>query len=272
MRFLYVIITFVLWYSLGTLGAIEAAEVNKNTELVRQPDWRILRPLPKWLWTWNEKLGSGSRPNKGNRSPPKFPKGNPIVYQPPKSPSDEVIIPSSRPKGTKIPEDEQISQTPIADLASPNGSKDSGLSSKEPTNIPSSIFNQPMGVEDSSGSKVSNEPQPIPSIRDGTTCVSRSFHSPLSNLTLQCATIALKLPGKVVSSVNSTTYNTGLTSYWAAQPREDLPSCFVTPSSSNEVSTVLKIINAANSIQKNICPFAIKGGGYVVTVACGELS
>jgi FAD/FMN-containing dehydrogenase len=51
--------------------------------------------------------------------------------------------------------------------------------------------------------------------------------------------------------------------YFTASEQETNPSCFVQPSTTEEVSLVVKILTSTNNKNNAGCKFAVKSGGYV---------
>ncbi|KAF2668645.1 FAD-binding domain-containing protein [Microthyrium microscopicum] len=79
-----------------------------------------------------------------------------------------------------------------------------------------------------------------------------------------CNSLSTALPGKVLTQgtiYNSQAFNRQLSFFWALQNRDIQPSCFVQPNSTQDVSTIMKTISAAN-IGTGKCPFAIRSGGH----------
>lgn len=77
-----------------------------------------------------------------------------------------------------------------------------------------------------------------------------------------CSQLSQTLEGKVNTQLDPLAYRKELTTYWATQNREVSPSCFVLPSTTEDVSTILKILNAANEASPKSCQFAVRSGGH----------
>ncbi|KAK3328209.1 hypothetical protein B0T19DRAFT_184856 [Cercophora scortea] len=86
--------------------------------------------------------------------------------------------------------------------------------------------------------------------------VSRSHRRTIWNLTenCQCDCLSAALPG-LVTFPNSTLYAAENT-YWSARQTTVHPDCFVTPKTTADVSTAIKILTSLNA------RFAVKGGGH----------
>lgn len=79
---------------------------------------------------------------------------------------------------------------------------------------------------------------------------------PSPNLTCpKCATLANLLPPDTVSFPNSPAYATQNT-YWSARQSEVHPACFVTPSSTADVSLTIRTLTRLGA------PFTVKAGGH----------
>lgn len=74
-----------------------------------------------------------------------------------------------------------------------------------------------------------------------------------------CRALLSALPGRV-SLPTSNGYFSSLKSYFSQQEEELSPFCVVTPTNSQDVSTVIHILGAPNSTTR----FAIRGGGHTV--------
>ena len=87
------------------------------------------------------------------------------------------------------------------------------------------------------------------------------MHSPATNIeSPQCAGLSDVLSDKV-SYASGAAYNSSLSSYWSAQEASLSPSCIVSPTSAEDVSTVIKTLyKQILAGQKRV--FAIRGGGH----------
>ena len=86
-------------------------------------------------------------------------------------------------------------------------------------------------------------------------------------LSTQCEALSAALTAKV-SYPTSSVYNSSLLSYWSAQEERISPNCIVSPTSSQDVALVVKILTenvnltGAFSDQTTGCNFAIRSGGH----------
>ncbi|WPH03221.1 Hypothetical protein R9X50_00609800 [Acrodontium crateriforme] len=70
-----------------------------------------------------------------------------------------------------------------------------------------------------------------------------------------CAILS-ELHGDQVVAANTTLFAEHQTGYWATQQRNQAPTCFVQPTSADDVSTIIQVARLAE------CPFAVKSGGH----------
>ncbi|KAF2751575.1 putative oxidoreductase [Sporormia fimetaria CBS 119925] len=78
-----------------------------------------------------------------------------------------------------------------------------------------------------------------------------------------CAALDYFLPGKVhLKSILDLEYQASQLSFWSAQEQSLLPSCIVIPTSTQDVSTAVKILNMGNQISIARCKFAVRGAGH----------
>jgi hypothetical protein len=77
---------------------------------------------------------------------------------------------------------------------------------------------------------------------------------------MQCTALSYYLPNKV-AAVADTRYAASLLSYYSGQEQSILPTCIVIPTSAQDVSTAVTILNIG--FQANIpgCKFAVRGAG-----------
>jgi FAD/FMN-containing dehydrogenase len=65
-----------------------------------------------------------------------------------------------------------------------------------------------------------------------------------------------------VSYPASAGYARSLATYFSDQEAELTPDCIVLPTRPEDVATAVKILSAANLVNGNSCPFAVKSGGH----------
>ncbi|KAK6083806.1 FAD binding domain-containing protein [Seiridium cupressi] len=85
--------------------------------------------------------------------------------------------------------------------------------------------------------------------------------STLSKSGTICKALSVFLGDKVSYSC-STAYNSSITSYWSEQEAEIFPSCVVTPTSNEDVSVAVFILNIGSKIFPGQSNFAIRSGGH----------
>lgn len=83
------------------------------------------------------------------------------------------------------------------------------------------------------------------------------FYSPFA----ACDSLSLALPNQVFYAGNAT-YNASLQSYSSDQEADLSPACIVTPSTSQDVATLIKIMASLNLAGDNAYKFAIRSGGH----------
>lgn len=76
----------------------------------------------------------------------------------------------------------------------------------------------------------------------------------------QCDTLEALLPD-AVSFPSSSIYNASIQSYFYVQERLE-PDCIVTPTSSKEVSVIIKALGNIHSKTPQLSLFAVRGGGH----------
>ena len=77
----------------------------------------------------------------------------------------------------------------------------------------------------------------------------------------QCKALSLAL-GNKVSYPTSSTYAQSASSYWSKQEESLTPSCIVTPTSTDDVVTVVKTLTLLDNGGLPESKFAIRGGGH----------
>ncbi|KAM0807321.1 putative Oxidoreductase FAD-binding protein [Seiridium cardinale] len=85
--------------------------------------------------------------------------------------------------------------------------------------------------------------------------------STLSKSGTICKALSVFL-GDNVSYSCSTAYNSSIASYWSEQEAEIFPSCVVTPTSKEDVSLAIFILNIGSKIFPGQSNFAIRSGGH----------
>jgi FAD/FMN-containing dehydrogenase len=104
----------------------------------------------------------------------------------------------------------------------------------------------------------------------------------LSKKKKQCVRL-LALLGPKVSFPQTPAYNTSLASYFTQQNAHLYPSCIVTPSNTDDVSTILEVLtspsqdqiptlNSASANTNTACPFAIRSGGHAYNTAFNNIN
>ena len=76
----------------------------------------------------------------------------------------------------------------------------------------------------------------------------------------QCASLSAALGAKV-SFASQTAYNESISSYWSTQEASLKPGCVVSPTSSDDVSRIVKTIYGQKLAGHNV-NFAIRSGGH----------
>ncbi|KAI0434885.1 FAD-binding domain-containing protein [Xylaria sp. FL1042] len=84
-----------------------------------------------------------------------------------------------------------------------------------------------------------------------------------------CLTLSRLLNG-TVSYPDTGTYAASLASYFTLQQATIHPRCIVTPTSANEVSTVLSVLTNETSVTST-CPFAVRAGGHGTAVGTSNV-
>jgi FAD/FMN-containing dehydrogenase len=87
-------------------------------------------------------------------------------------------------------------------------------------------------------------------------CTAESSHS-----FAVCHTLSLALPSQV-SYAGNATYTASLQSYFSDQEADLSPACIVTPKTSQDVATLIKILASLNLAANNVYQFAIRSGGH----------
>jgi hypothetical protein len=78
---------------------------------------------------------------------------------------------------------------------------------------------------------------------------------------VQCAALSLFLGAKV-SYPNTTVYDASLVSYWSVQEEEVTPTCILTPTSKEDVSLAVFVLNLGGKLlPAGKCNFAVRSGG-----------
>ncbi|KAK1759943.1 hypothetical protein QBC47DRAFT_438269 [Echria macrotheca] len=83
-----------------------------------------------------------------------------------------------------------------------------------------------------------------------------------------CLALAAILPAGIISLPETVGYNASQQSYFLAQQREVSPACVVSPTTTDQVATIIKTIASSSSrgdCQKGSqarCPFVIRSGGH----------
>lgn len=73
-----------------------------------------------------------------------------------------------------------------------------------------------------------------------------------------------------VFTPNSTVYENSAITYFAQQEGELSPSCYVKPTSSEDVSLAIKALASLNKIAL-VCPFAVRGGGHHTVIGIANI-
>lgn len=94
-----------------------------------------------------------------------------------------------------------------------------------------------------------------------TLCVVAAFATESADTAAYCKLLASKIP-KTVSYPGSTTYNSSVTSYYSGQESQLQPPCIFSPSSADEVSQFIKIINPRYGYEGGP-KFAVRSGGHM---------
>lgn len=76
----------------------------------------------------------------------------------------------------------------------------------------------------------------------------------------QCTAINNFLPGKVAFPINPN-YTASQITFWSAQEQSLHPSCIVIPTSTQDVSTAVTILNVGYQASIPGCKFAVRGAG-----------
>jgi hypothetical protein len=76
----------------------------------------------------------------------------------------------------------------------------------------------------------------------------------------QCTALDHFLPGKVAFATNLT-YTTSQITFWSAQEQSLHPSCIVIPTSTQDVSTAVTVLNVGYQAAIPGCKFAVRGAG-----------
>lgn len=76
----------------------------------------------------------------------------------------------------------------------------------------------------------------------------------------QCTLLKLSL-GSLVSTSESTAYQSSISSYWSVQAQSVDPWCVVSPTTTVEVSRTVSALNLLRIFEIQ-CPFAIRSGGH----------
>jgi hypothetical protein len=79
--------------------------------------------------------------------------------------------------------------------------------------------------------------------------------------TLQCTALSYYLPNKV-ALVADARYGLSLLSYYSNQEQSVHPTCIVIPTSAQDVSTAVSILNVGFQASVPGCNFAVRGAGY----------
>ncbi|KAK6443510.1 hypothetical protein LTR95_000337 [Oleoguttula sp. CCFEE 5521] len=79
---------------------------------------------------------------------------------------------------------------------------------------------------------------------------------------LTCCTALSVVFGSKVSYPNSTTYDASLLSYWSIQEEEVTPTCVFTPSTKEDVSLAVFVLNVGGKVFPGRCNFAVRSGGH----------
>ncbi|OCK78514.1 putative oxidoreductase [Lepidopterella palustris CBS 459.81] len=78
-----------------------------------------------------------------------------------------------------------------------------------------------------------------------------------------CSSLGYFLPGKVhYNLLTDLGYQNSLLSYWSQQEQSIHPACIVIPTSSNDVSLAVYVLNTAYSMSMRECQFAIRSAGH----------
>ncbi|KAM0812748.1 putative FAD-binding PCMH-type domain-containing protein [Seiridium cardinale] len=85
--------------------------------------------------------------------------------------------------------------------------------------------------------------------------------SVLSDSTNCCLVLGYFLEGKVAGP-GQAEFEASRTSYWSAQEQEITPSCIVIPTSKEDVSVAVAILNLGGQVFPEECKFAIRSGGH----------
>ncbi|TVY83940.1 Bifunctional solanapyrone synthase [Lachnellula suecica] len=93
----------------------------------------------------------------------------------------------------------------------------------------------------------------------------RYIDSALANVKQACELLSLELPS-IVSYPGSTAYEAALHSYFSAQEQALLPACIVAPTTSAEVSFIVKTLAQLR------VPFAIRGGGHNLNAGAANIA
>jgi len=78
---------------------------------------------------------------------------------------------------------------------------------------------------------------------------------------MQCTALSYFLPNKV-AAVADARYAISLSSYYSGQEQSILPTCIVIPTSAQDVSTAVSILNIGFQAKIPGCKFAVRGAGY----------
>lgn len=78
---------------------------------------------------------------------------------------------------------------------------------------------------------------------------------------LKCVVLDRFLPGKVAFPTDLS-YASSQATFWSAQEQSLRPLCIAIPTSTNEVSTAVRILNIGFQADIPGCKFAIRGAGY----------
>ena len=79
---------------------------------------------------------------------------------------------------------------------------------------------------------------------------------------LQCATLDFFIPGKVFAASDNE-YLSSLSSYFSKQEQSVKPACIVIPTSTQDVSMAVTVLNTGFRASIPGCKFAVRGAGFV---------